>query len=51
MYIIRTNHQENRYIFNQIKHIQDIGEKLISLPKKSLTPDYIEDVVKMPLIY
>ena len=47
--IIRTNLQENRCIFNQIRHIKAIGNKLISLPKKPPTLDNIIDVVKSPL--
>ena len=38
--IIRTNLQENRCIFNQIIHIQEIGNKVISLPTKPPTPDH-----------
>ena len=49
--IVRTNLQENRCIFNQIRYIQFIGNKLISRPKKSPTPDHIGDLVKIPLRY
>ena len=49
--IIRTNIQEKRCIFNQIRHIQDIGKTLISLPTKPPTPDYIGDLFKSPLRY
>ena len=38
-------------MFNKITHIQAIGNKLISLPKKPPTQDHIGDVVKVPLIY
>ena len=48
--IIRTNIQENICIFNQIRHIQAIGNKLISLFTKPPTPVNIVDVVKTPLI-
>ena len=34
-YIIRTNIQENICVFNKIRHIQAVGNKLISLPKKT----------------
>ena len=47
--IIRTHIQENICIFNQIRHIQDIGNKLISHPTKTLTPGHIGDVVKIPI--
>ena len=49
--IIRTNLQQNRYIFNQIRHIKAIWNKLISLPTTPATPDHIGDVVKTPLRY
>ena len=49
--IIRTNLQQNRYIFNQIRHIKAIWNKLISLPTTPATPDHIGDVVKIPLRY
>ena len=49
--IIRTNIQENRCIFNQIIHIQAIGNKLTSLHTKPSTPDHIGDIVKSPLRY
>ena len=45
----RTNLQENRSIFNQIRHIQEIGETLISLPTKPSTPYHIGYVVNIPL--
>ena len=48
--IIITNLQENICIFNQIRHIKAIGNKLISLPTKPPTPDNIGDVVNSPLI-
>ena len=48
--IIGTNLQKNTCIFNQIRHIQAIGNKLFSLPKKSPTPYHILDLVKTPLI-
>ena len=47
--IVITNLQVNRCIFNKIRHIQTIGNKLISLPKKLPTPDHIGDVVKISL--
>ena len=34
-----------------MRHIQEIGNKLISIPKKPPTPDHIGDVVKSPLRY
>ena len=40
-YIIRTNIQENICIFNQIRHIQAIGEKLVSIPTEPPTPNHI----------
>ena len=48
--IIRNNLQENIFILNQIKHINEIGNKLISLPKKHPTPDYIGDLLNSPLV-
>ena len=47
--IIITNLQENRFVFNKILHIQAIGNKIITLPKKPPTPDH--DVVKSPITY
>ena len=47
--IIRTNLQENKCIFNKIRHIQVIGNKIFSLSTKNPTPDHIKDVVKSPL--
>ena len=47
--IVRNNIQENRPIFNQIRYIQEIGNKIISLLKKSSTPDHIGDVINSPL--
>ena len=47
--IVRANLQENISIFNQIIHIKAIGNKLIRLPAKPLTPENIRDVVKIPL--
>ena len=49
--IVRKNIQENRYIFNQIRHIQAIGGKLVSLPAKPPTSDHIGGVIKSPLQY
>ena len=49
--IVRTNLQGNISIFNQISHIQAIGNKIISLPTKPLTPYNIGDVVKYPVQY
>ena len=48
--IIRTNLQENRCIFNPIRHIQAIGKNIISLPTKPPTPDHIVYVVNIPLV-
>ena len=48
--IVIKNLQENRSTFNQIRHIEETGNKLISPPIKSPTPDHIGDVVKIPLI-
>ena len=42
-----TNLQENRSIFNQISHIQAVGNKLISLRTNPPTLDHIGDVVKI----
>ena len=47
--ITRTNLQENRCILNQITHIQAIVNKLISIPKKTPTPDHIGYVVRSTL--
>ena len=47
--IIRTNLQENRCIFNQIRHIQDMGKKLLNLPKKHPTLYHIGYVVNTPI--
>ena len=49
--IARTNIQKNIYIFNQIGHMQEIGNKRISLHEKTPTLDHIGDVVKNPLRY
>ena len=49
--VVRTNLQENRCIFNQIGHIQAIGEKMISLSKKPATPYHIGYSVKSPIRY
>ena len=49
--IFITNLQESRPIINQIRHIQDIGNKLIRLPTKPPTPYHIEDVAKSSLRY
>ena len=46
--IVRTNIQENRSIFNQIRHIQAIRNKLTTLPTKPPVPDHISDVHKSP---
>ena len=48
-YIIITNIQENRCIFNQTRHIQETGNKIIILPTEPTTSDHIGDVVKSPL--
>ena len=47
--IIRTNIQENRCILNQIRKIQDIGNKLNIHPTKPSTPYHIGYIVKRPL--
>ena len=49
--ILHKTIQEKRYIFNQIRHIQAIWNKLINLPGKTPTPDHIGDVVKSTLRY
>ena len=49
--IVRTNIQENRCIFNQIRHIQVIGKIIISIPKKPPKPYRIGDVINTPLKY
>ena len=46
---IRTNIQENRCIFNEIRNIQAIGTNIIILPIKHPAPDHIVDMVKIPL--
>ena len=43
------NLQGNRSIFNQIKHIRAINNKLISLPTKPPTPYHTGDVVRSSL--
>ena len=48
--IVRTDLQLNRSIFDQLRHIQGIGNKLISLHTKLPTPYNIGDVVNSPLI-
>ena len=45
----KGNNQEKRSIFNQIRHIKKIFNKIISLPTKSRTPYNIGDVVKSPI--
>ena len=47
--MVTTNLQENRSFFNKIRHIREIVNKLISLPKNLPAPDHIGDVVKIPL--
>ena len=47
--IILTNIQENISRYYQIIHIQEIGNKLISLPQKTPKTDYIVDLVDSPL--
>ena len=47
--IIRNNLKGNRYIFNQIRHMQAIGNNIIIPLLKNLTPDHIGDVVNIPL--
>ena len=49
--ILRTNAQEKISIFNKIRHIKEVGNKLISLPKKPQTPDHIGDLINNPLRY
>ena len=34
-----------KYIFNKLRHIQEIGNKLIIIPTRHTTPDHIGDVV------
>ena len=46
---MRTNIQENRSIFNKIRHIQSIGNKPISIPTKLTITDHIGNVVMCPL--
>ena len=48
--IIKNNLQENVWIFNLIRHIQNIGNNLIIIPTKTPTPYHIRNVVKSPLI-
>ena len=38
-----------RSIFNRIKHIQSVGNKMISIPTKIPTPDHIDNVIKITL--
>ena len=47
--IVKKNTQENISIFNQIIHNQEKWNKLISIPKKTTSPDNVGDVVKIPL--
>ena len=49
--ILQKTIQEKRSIFNQIRHIQAIWNKLINLPGKTPTPDHIGDIVKSPIGY
>ena len=44
--MLKINLKENRYNFNQIRHIQAIGNKLTIPSKNPPTPDHISDVVK-----
>ena len=46
----QKNIQENRSIFNQIRHIQAIGSKLITITRIPPTLDHIGDLVKIPFI-
>ena len=46
--MIISNLQENRFIFNQIRHIQAIGNKVIII---NPTQYYMVDVVNIPLRY
>ena len=48
--IVRTNIQENRYIFNQTRKIQAIQNTLIIFPTKPTTAYYIGKVVRSTLI-
>ena len=48
---IRKNTQGNRSIFNQIRHIYETCNKLISIAKKTPTPYHIGDIVNIPLLY
>ena len=47
--ILRTNIQSNISVFNQIRNIQSIGNKISSISTKPLTPDNIGDLVKSPV--
>ena len=47
--MFRKNIQENISIFNQIRHIQAIEEKLIILPTNYPTTDHISDVFTITL--
>ena len=44
VHIFRKHIQDNRYIFNQIRHVQSIGNKLIGIPTKYTTSENIGDV-------
>ena len=48
--ILIINLQKYIYLFNQIKHIQAIYNKFISLQTKLPTPDNIGDIAKNSLI-
>ena len=47
--MLKMNLQENRPIFDQIKHIQPIGKKLVCLPKKHQHHITLVDLLKFPL--
>ena len=47
--IFRANPQENSSILTQIRHVQAIGNKIISLPKNPPTPYHIGNILKIPL--
>ena len=48
--ILITNLQEHIPIFNQIRHIHTIGNKLVILPTNPPTPYDIGGIVKSPFI-
>ena len=48
--MFRTNLQQNISILNQIRHIQYIGNKLISLTSKTTVTYHIGDIGNIPLV-